>query len=791
MRQIYWATARKLNQKKAADAILTADKHRNLNMTSDHSRLEFLWDPYLNSTALLNELMAESHEDPAYPTRLGKRLNAAIVVGGGVWHARHLGDHSINDFKQSMNRIATVIAKPGSNSSIGRNQPPASGKGYKMPILFTPVLTPSYEKLDADRASAIRAEKIQAMNNHLHELEASGRIEVLWTYSLMVYQNPAAYEESGIHVVQDIVTRQADILLNMMCNSISGLQRYPFDRTCCSRPVWPNLVQCLIFIFAASLVSFWFCVSAHSALARGSSGSMASKIVSPQRLSAFCTVCAAAIYCFLADRTLALEKAQKVTDERTFILMSSFIIGMGLLTVTRSKVRVMSNKGTHFQTFSQTFLSRDQTEEWKGWMQFVVLLYHYFGMSKTLWVYQIIRLLVASYLFMTGFGHTIFFYKTIDFSLWRVAMVLVRLNLLSVLLAYVMRTDYDFYYFPALSSFWFLVVYFTLRVRHNPQAKPRTLAAKILLSAIFVRTIVQCPGLLEVFVNVLRMACDMNVNAEELRFRITLDAYIVFVGMLFAILHLQLAVSTPSSLTFPATTIRKWPRTVRFVAISMSLVTLPAFFFLVARFPDKYSYNRWHPAISPFPILAYVILRNALPSLRNCYSRLFAWLGRCSLETFVLQYHIWLAADTKGLLRLGIFGTGRTDGMSKRNDWPWRAEFVVLTSFFLWTSWGVSDATSILTEWIVGPASLEKGEVNGFLQLESDDPDLPMTLVAPLEPNDAGNRFERAWSAACTWLRPRRARTRGTCAHNCQRMSLKTRLAVIVGILWICNWAWR
>lgn len=34
------------------------------------------------------------------------------------------------------------------------------------------------------------------------------------------------------------------------------------------------------------------------------------------------------------------------------------------------------------------------------------------------------------------------------------------------------------------------------------------------------------------------------------------------------------------------------------------------------------------------------------------YSSFFAWFGKISLELFICQYHIWLAADTKGILVL-------------------------------------------------------------------------------------------------------------------------------------------
>ena len=51
-------------------------------------------------------------------------------------------------------------------------------------------------------------------------------------------------------------------------------------------------------------------------------------------------------------------------------------------------------------------------------------------------------------------------------------------------------------------------------------------------------------------------------------------------------------------------------------------------------------------------IVSYIILRNVSGMLRTRYSSFFAWFGHISLELFISQYHIWLAADTHGVLVL-------------------------------------------------------------------------------------------------------------------------------------------
>jgi hypothetical protein len=63
-------------------------------------------------------------------------------------------------------------------------------------------------------------------------------------------------------------------------------------------------------------------------------------------------------------------------------------------------------------------LNRPQTEEWKGWMQVLFLLYHYFEARE---LYNAIRIFIAGYVWMTGFGNFSYYYRTGDFSIGRCA----------------------------------------------------------------------------------------------------------------------------------------------------------------------------------------------------------------------------------------------------------------------------------------------------------------------------------------------------------------------------------
>lgn len=67
---------------------------------------------------------------------------------------------------------------------------------------------------------------------------------------------------------------------------------------------------------------------------------------------------------------------------------------------------------------------------------------------------------------------------------------------------------------------------------------------------------------------------------------------------------------------------------------------------------NKLDCEEIHSYVVFVPIISYIVLRNLSGMFRIRFSSFFAWFGRISLELFICQYHIWLAADRNGVLVL-------------------------------------------------------------------------------------------------------------------------------------------
>ncbi|KAF8922642.1 10 TM acyl transferase domain found in Cas1p-domain-containing protein [Mucidula mucida] len=607
-------------------------KHADYSLRADSGiTVSFYWDPFLNSTRV-NDLI----NTDIYASRTVRRP-AMLVLGSGLWHLRY---------------AETSGGIPSWEANMERPNKPADE------VVVLPVEQVITSKLSHDRAETIRPSFVDAMNSDLfHRINPSlanyfnilGRTPPAIPVSLpVVFNDMVDIRETGdgLHFSPTIVRQQANLLLNLRCNDHLP-QHFPYDTTCCRSYPWPGIMHFVVLVFTIS----WGPISLLSSQHAGQRFRHIPTINAEHipRL----VISGAILVIYMADRTNLWLKEHKSFNPWTFGLLNVLALILGFATVKRSDKDL-------------GFLNRDQTDEWKGWMQIAILIYHYLGASKISGIYNPIRVLVAAYLFMTGYGHGTYYLKKADFGFLRVAQIMVRLNLFTLILAYTMDTDYISYYFAPLVSMWFLIIYATMAIA--PQYNERTpfLLGKLFLSAAAVTWFMKTEWLLQSVFDVLRYVFRIEWSAREWAFRVNLDLWIVYAGILAAVAVIKTREHR----------ITEHPHFCWRVFVAM----LWYFAFELTQ-ESKFTYNVWHPYLAVVPVLAFAVLRNASVILRSASSRAFAF-------TFVIQYHFWLAGDTKGIL-LVLPGT------------RWRPiNFVFTTFLFIFVSHWVAKATGELTVWI-------------------------------------------------------------------------------------------
>jgi hypothetical protein len=684
IRQIYWAISEKL--------------HATVNRTAGHEAVQqaegskvdikFLWDTYLH-TSNISLLLEEK--------KRGIENDVGILVtGAGLHYAAWEGNRSFHLFKETMSNLF--------------EPEPVVRADTKMAVYIMPVLPSNYPYVDP-KVKNITGPRVDEMNDWIRNeiqfnTKPSFRKTFLWSYNEMVNSNKAAYDKTAVHVIDSVAVQKADILLNHYCNPIlSQLKKLPKNASCCLPSLprqggqWFILSALLILLISASI---------HQLQSKQETG-LASKDTS----HAILFFCSALVFSFIADQTQAFGKLIKQHDQVQFVLLSlsAFLAIFFIHLCTTFKE---SNKaGSDLNKASNTFMNHSMTEEWKGWMQAVILLYHWTGSSTNLSVYKFIRLLVAAYLFMSGYGTTLAILKTQKDLLKKLCRQLIRLNILSIALSYTMATNYLDYYFAPLVSMWVIVTYACLGIFSSLNHKLALVSLKIVISCGLTTFFLFKDGIIESLFNVLEHTCNISLNAREWRFRAGLDPFIVYFGIFTALLVEKYRedltdgdlesndTKKAKEFVIISRTSARWKRIFSIVDLSntaigtwtfslMSLFVIALWVLIASTQYTKASYNSIHPYISPLPVFGYVLLRHCHHYLFTSYSKVFARLGRCSLETFTLQYHLLLANNTAAVLSLPVLPHWHRVGSLRI------AELAIIMIAFLFISEKVAQATGTL-----------------------------------------------------------------------------------------------
>ncbi|XP_023548235.1 protein REDUCED WALL ACETYLATION 2-like isoform X1 [Cucurbita pepo subsp. pepo] len=386
-------------------------------------------------------------------------------------------------------------------------------------------------------------------------------------------------------------------------------------------------------------------------------------------------------YFYICDRTDTFGSATKSYNRDLF----AFLLTLLILVAAITSFKIHLDKSP-FSVKPILFLNRHQTEEWKGWMQVIFLMYHYFAARE---IYNVGRVCVAAYVWMTGFGNFSYYYARKDFSLPRFAQMMWRLNFLVFMCCIVLDNSYMLYYICPLHTFFSLVVYGIVGVMHKYNELRAVIVVKFFVCFLVVIIVWEIPGVFEVlwepFTFILGYK-DPNRLKEQLppmyewHFRTGLDRYIWILGMVYAYYY---------------PTIEKWiekldeAKLKRRILIKTTIVVTSAtaaylWFEYVFKL-DSLTYNQYHPYTSWIPITAYICIRNVSQSTRSYTLTVFGWIGKISLDTYISQFHIWLrsnAPDAQPKLLLTIIP-----------DYP-LLNFMLTTIILLTTSYRLSELTN-------------------------------------------------------------------------------------------------
>lgn len=280
-------------------------------------------------------------------------------------------------------------------------------------------------------------------------------------------------------------------------------------------------------------------------------------------------------------------------------------------------------------------LGREQTEEWKGWMQWAFIFYHYY---RVYYVYNEIRVFVSAYVWMTGFGNFLYFDKKGDFSIERFVSMILRINYFPLMLSFFLKVPLELYYVVPLHTTGFVLTMITCYVGYQLERKCGMSYWKSRTMAVFLSLLAHILFYETPAVNFLLLF------SKEYHFRFQADKYSAWMGMASGLLWGKIGEYMQWAHGFENDQRRFIASIVQF---SVGVALIAFWYCLFGHISDKFTYNPIHPYVFVFAVIGWLMVRNCTRYLTECHSTLLEFLGRNTLETYVLQFHLFMSHNVQ------------------------------------------------------------------------------------------------------------------------------------------------
>jgi hypothetical protein len=132
--------------------------------------------------------------------------------------------------------------------------------------------------------------------------------------------------------------------------------------------------------------------------------------------------------------------------------------------------------------------------------------------------------------------------------------------------------------------------------------------------------------------------------SKEYHFRFQADKYSAWLGMASGLLWGKIGEYMQWAHGFENDQRRRMATRVQF---SVGVALIAFWYGLFGSISDKFVYNPLHPYVFIFAVIGWLMIRNCTRYLTECHSTLLEFLGRHTLETYVLQFHLFMSHNVQ------------------------------------------------------------------------------------------------------------------------------------------------